>query len=297
MLKRTLFFSNPFHLNVKDEQLVITNKDTGEIRQCPIEDLGFVILDHPQITLSQWAVQLLAENNVAVVFCDQKHHPSSMLFHLDTNCVQTEIFRNQIEATEPLKKNLWKQTVESKIYNQAQLLKKLGKEYKLMEMYAANVKSDDSTNQEAVASRFYWQRLFDSENFKRERFGNPPNPSLNFGYAILRAAVARALTGSGLLPTLGIHHSNKYNAYCLADDIMEPFRPFVDEIVCEQMKNNTDYHVINKERKAELLGVLSCDVVFEKVKRPLMVGLSITTASLAKCFAGEQRIISYPEME
>lgn len=294
MLKRTLFFSNPYHLSTKYEQLVCADKNTGEEKQLSIEDTGFVIFDHPQITFSQSVMQKLAENNTAVVFCDQKHHPSSMLFHLDTNSVQSELFRNQVEASEPLKKNLWKQTIEAKIKNQSALLKKGGAESKLLDTLSTRVKSGDTSNMEAQASRVYWQHIFGMKNFKRERYGMPPNPSLNYGYAILRAAVARALSGSGLLPTLGIHHHNKYNAYCLADDIMEPYRPYVDEIVLKQLNEAVDYHNLTKERKAELLGVLSCDTQFDNVTRPLMVGLSITTSSLVKCFAGKQKKLSYP---
>jgi CRISPR-associated protein Cas1 len=241
-------------------------------------------------------MQALAENNTAVVFCNKKHHPSSMLFHLDTNSVQTQIFTNQINATEPLKKNLWKQIIENKIKNQAALIKKIGKNEKPLLLFASKVNSDDTTNREAQASRYYWQNIFNIDNFKRERFGMPPNPSLNYGYSILRAAVARALTGSGLLPTIGIHHHNKYNAYCLADNIMEPYRPFVDECVLEIMNENSDYHIMDKNQKANLLNILNMDVRFNKFTRPLMVGLSITTASLVKCFSGEVKKINYPEL-
>lgn len=294
MIKRTLFFSNPYYLSIKNKQLVITNKDTGEIKQTPVEDIGFVIFDNPQITITQWVMQEMAENNVAVVFCDKKHLPSSMLFNLNGHNLQNEIFRSQVDVKEPIKKALWKQTIEYKIKNQASLLQKLDKDYKQMLVYANNVKSGDTTNQEAQASRYYWKHLFDLIHFKRERFGMPPNTTLNYGYAILRAAVARSLVGSGLLPTLGIHHHNKYNAYCLADDIMEPYRPFVDEIVCEIIDKYPNYHIMTKEIKAELLQLLTVDVQFEDMKRPLMIGISTTTASLARCFAGTQKKIIYP---
>ena len=297
MIKRTLFFSNPYYLSIKNKQLIITDKDTGEIKQAPVEDIGFVILDNPQITITQWVMQEMAENNVAVVFCDKKHLPSSMLFNLNSHNLQNEIFRSQVDVKEPLKKSLWKQTIEIKIKNQALLLKKLDKDYKQMLVYANNVKSGDTTNQEAQASRYYWKHLFDLVNFKRERFGMPPNTTLNYGYAILRATVARALVGSGLLPTLGIHHHNKYNAYCLADDIMEPYRPFVDEIVCKIIDEYPNYHIMTKEIKAELLQLLTVDVRFDNMKRPLMTGVSTTTASLARCFAGTQKKILYPVLQ
>ncbi len=294
MLKRTLFFNNPYHLKVKYEQLVLTDKNSGEVKQAPIEDIGFVILDHPQITLTQSVMQLLAEKKVAVVFCDKKHHPSSMLLNLDGNTIQSELFKEQVKASEPLKKQLWRQTIEAKIKNQAFLLKKLDKPYEQLIRMASLVKSGDSTNQEAIASKFYWKHVFYIKNFRRHRYGMPPNPLLNYGYAILRAAVARALVGSGLLPTLGIHHKSKYNAFCLADDIMEPYRPFVDMTISAIIEQYPDYHVMNRNIKAELLGILSMDVDFLKMKRPLMNGLSITSASLSRCFARKQKKMEYP---
>lgn len=296
MLKKTLFFSNPYYLAARLNQLVITDKETGEIRKTPIEDLGFVILDHPQITFTQAVMQALAEQNVAVVFCDKQHLPASMLFHLDTHQVQNEKFRAQVSAGEPLKKQLWQQTIKAKIINQGAVLQQVyddpGVAAPLLQM-ARDVKSGDTTQRESKAARFYWPRLF-GENFKRDRYGMPPNPGLNYGYAILRAAVARAITGSGLLPTLGIHHRNKYNAYCLADDIMEPYRAFVDQCVWEMKETIPDYHNMTPEIKARLLQILSCDVQIDKLKRPLMVALSLTTASLAGCFEGRVRKIRYP---
>lgn len=295
MLKRTLFFSNPYHLSVKMGQLEITDKKTGEIKTAPIEDLGFVVLDNREITITQSVLSELASNNTAVIICDEKHHPASMMFHLDTNEVQNEKFRAQVSASEPLKKQLWQQTVKTKIRNQAALLKYTGKDDEALLRIASNVKSGDSANEEAQASRRYWSNLFGAA-FTRDRNGMPPNPSLNYGYAILRAAVARALCGSGLLPTLGIFHHNKYNHYCLADDIMEPYRPFVDKAVWEQKEKYSDYHNLEKERKAELLNVLSCDVIMNDERSPLLIALSQTTASLAKCFEGEEKKILYPQL-
>lgn len=293
MLKRTLFFSNPAHLSTKYNQLIITDKSNGEIKQAPIEDLGFVVLDNQQITFTQSVMQELAANNTAVVICDKKHMPATMMFHLDTSQVQSQRFRYQVSASEPLKKQLWQQTVKVKIKNQAALLKHIGKSDDALNYIAAQVKSGDSTNEEAKASRHYWKYLF-GEGFRRDRFGAPPNPSLNYGYAILRAAVARALAGSGLLPTLGINHHNKYNAFCLADDIMEPYRPFVDKAVLEIRETIPAWHSMSKEVKAKLLEVLTCDIVIGGNKSPLMVGLSETTASLVKCFEGTEKRVKYP---
>jgi CRISPR-associated protein Cas1 len=295
MLKKTLFFNNAYHLSIRYNQLVIKDKETGEKKQRSVEDLGFIVLDHQQITFTQSVMQHLAANNVAVVFCDQKHHPASMLFHLDTHQTQTEHFRAQVEASKPLKKQLWKQTVKQKIRNQAALLDFVDKNGDGLRYIARQVKSGDTTNEEAKASRQYWSMLF-GDDFYRRRHGLPPNNMLNYGYAILRAGVARSLMGSGLLPTLGIHHRNKYNAFCLADDIMESYRPYVDQAVWELHETGLSGEDLTPNLKKELLGVLSCDIMISKKKRPLMVGLSETTASLARCFKGEQRKVKYPEL-
>jgi CRISPR-associated protein Cas1 len=213
--------------------------------------------------------------------------------NLDGNHLQSEYFRHQLGATEPLKKNLWKQVVEYKIQNQACLLKKLGKNYAGVESFARTVKSSDADNREGAAARMYWPLLM-GEGFIRDRYGAWPNAALNYGYIVLRAAVARALAGSGLLATLGIHHHSRYNAFCLADDIMEPYRPYVDELVYELYQEIPQAEELTKDIKARLLELLSMDVHFEKVTRPLMVGLSQTTASLARCYSGESRKVEYP---
>ncbi len=264
MIKQTLYFSNPYHLSTKLNQLVITDKETDEVKLRSIEDVGFVILDHHSITFTQSVMQELAENNVAVVICDKTHHPSSMLFPLDGNTLQTERFRHQIDASEPLKKQLWQQTIKAKIKNQAQLFKLLNKNDDALKLYSTKVLSGDTSNEEAQAARHYWSHLFPPVfggiPFTRDRFGASPNSTLNFGYTILRSAIARALVGSGLIPTLGIHHHNKYNAFCLADDIMEPYRPFVDKLVVEINNEYPEQHILTKEIKATLIGVISMDV-------------------------------------
>jgi CRISPR-associated protein Cas1 len=163
-----------------------------------------------------------------------------------------------------------------------------------MQRFAREVKSGDTTNREARAAKYYWQTLFDAEDFRRERAGENPNSLFNYAYAVLRAATAKALTGSGLLPTFGIHHHNRYNAFRLADDIMEPYRPVVDELVLEVWSKNPDYTDLSTAIKTDLLRLLTLDVQFKKKKRPLAVALSHTTASLAKCFSGEKRILKYP---
>ncbi len=296
MLKRTLFISNPYYLSVKNKQLVVSEKAGMAIKTVPVEDLGFIVLDHPQISFSMKLMEELSEFNVATVFCDSKHLPASMLLSLDANHIQSEIFRAQVDASEPLKKNLWKQTIEAKIQNQSRLLEKLGKNNLPLKAVGKSVKSGDTDNREGFAARLYWIELM-GKNFIRDRYGEPPNPFLNYGYILLRSAVARALAGSGLLATLGIHHRNRYNAFCLADDIMEPYRPYIDEIVFDMNNKWPESFMLDKQHKAELLQMMTVDVKIGENKRPLMVALSQTTASLARCFSGEARKITYPEFE
>jgi CRISPR-associated protein Cas1 len=293
MLKRTLFFASPCKLTVKDRQLVAHYPDSDATKSAPVEDLGFVVIENQQITVSMPLLTELTNNNVAVVFCNSAHYPSSMLLNLDGHHIQQELFSHQIAATEPLKKNLWKQTVEAKITNQAGVLQRLSKDYKKVLNFVDKVKSGDPENAEGSAARMYWPLLF-GEKFTREQHGDPPNNLLNYGYAIIRAALARALAGSGLLATLGIHHHNKYNAFCLADDIMEPYRPYVDLLVFEIASSSEDMAELTTDLKLKLLEVLAADAVFGKQTRPLMVGLSSTTASLARCFSQEAKRINYP---
>ena len=295
MLKRTLFFSTPFCLSLKDNQMVINTKQMPEEkRTIPIEDIGFVVLEHQQTSITLPLLNALSDNNVAVIICGNDYMPNAMLMNLDSNKTQGESFRAQIEASEPLKKGLWKQVVEAKIRNQAALLNKLGKDGDKLKPYYSNVKSGDSDNREGIAAKIYWNELF-GDNFVRSREGVEPNNLLNYGYTLLRAAVARALMGSGLLPAFGIFHRNRYNAFPLADDIMEPYRPYVDETVYHMYINGINK--LDKDAKSQLLNILFADTVFNKVTRPLEVGLTMTTASLAKCYIGAAKKISYPLLE
>lgn len=292
MLKRTLFFGNKASLTTKLEQLIIKT----ELRETtiPIEDIGFVVLEHPEIYISITSLTKLSNNNVAVVFCDAKHMPCSMLLNLNNHYIQQELFSQQIKASEPLKKQLWQQVVKTKINYQAEHLKKQNKPYSVLNHFEGKVLSGDTNNMEGAAASYYWKNLFDF-NFKRERYGEYPNLFLNYGYIILRAAVARAIAGSGLLSTLGIHHHNKYNAFCLADDIMEPYRPLVDAKVMEIMTQFND-HDLTTPIKAELLQVLTQTVYFEDCKSPLMVALTRTTNSLQQCYTGKIKKLVYPKL-
>lgn len=308
MIKRTLCFSNPAYLSLRNSQLVIklpeveTNSSLPEsfkaeaTKTIPIEDIGIIVLDNKRITITQGVLEALLENNCAVITCNESHLPIGMHLPLVGNSTQTERMRNQIEASLPLKKQLWQQTISAKILNQATILKQIrGTEVRNMLKWASEVKSGDSENLEARAAVYYWQNAFPMiEDFSRSREGVSPNNLLNYGYAILRAIVARALVSSGLLTTLGIHHRNKYNAYCLADDIMEPYRPYVDRLVMQLYDKYPDCEELTKELKAELLQIPVLDVMISNKRSPLMIAVSITTSSLQKCYAGESRKIIYP---
>ncbi len=294
MIKRTITISNPSKLSSKLDQLIIEQdgKIAGKI---PIEDIGVLLVEHPAVIYTQGCLSALLANNSAVIVCAPNHHPQGLLLPLDTNELQSERFRHQIEASQPVKKQLWKQTVQAKIKNQARLLDYLGKESGRLTSLAQKVQSGDSGNIEAQAARFYWPQVF-GKAFRRERKGFPPNNLLNFGYMVVRAGVARALVSSGLLPTLGLHHKNRYNAFCLADDMLEPFRPFVDRVVVDIHKNHEDLSELTTQIKKQLLEVLTMDVVFDKTRSPLMVGLHRTTASLYRCLSGSQKKLEYPEL-
>ena len=311
MIKRTLYFGNPAYLSLRNNQLAVklpeveTNETLPEsfkkeaVRTIPIEDIGVIVLDDKRITLTHGLMEKLLKNNSALITCDSSHMPVGLMLPLAGNSIQSERFREQITASLPLKKQLWQQTIQAKIENQTFVLnRKTGATVKNMRKWIPEVKSDDADNHEGRAAVYYWANLFPHiEGFSRYREGIPPNNLLNYGYAILRAVIARALVSSGLLPTLGIHHRNKYNAYCLADDIMEPYRPFVDSLVFDMTKKSVIPEKLTTELKAGLLSIPVLDVFIEGQRRPLMIAASHTTASLQKCFLGEIRKIKYPAFE
>lgn len=309
MIKKTLYFGNPTYLSLRNNQMVIK---LPEVEKCdslseafkkqtevtkPIEDIGVVLLDNKQITITSGLLEALLENNCAVITCDSKSMPVGLMLPLCGNTTQSERFRDQLDASLPLKKQIWQQTVRQKILNQASVLhEKRGVDVRCMEVWANEVRSGDPDNFEARAAAYYWKNMFpEIPNFTRSRDGVAPNHLLNYGYAILRAIVARGLVGSGLLPTFGVHHHNRYNAYCLADDIMEPYRPYVDALVVDMTEEMGVIEEMTKEMKARLLSIPVIDVVVGSKRSPLMIAVGQTTASLYKCFSGELRRVLYPE--
>jgi len=298
MIKRTLYFGNPSKLSVEFSQLKISLKSREgkpKISMVPIEDIGVLVLDNSQITITHAVFEKLLDNNAAIITCNAKHNPTGLLLNLDGNSVQTERFSSQIKATAPMKKQLWKQTIQQKIINQASVINQYtDKNTDNMLYWARSVKSGDTLNHEARAAAYYWKILFEVTDFKRDRYGLFPNNYLNYGYAILRAVVSRALVSSGLLPSIGIHHRNRYNSFCLSDDIMEPYRPFVDKHILNIMEKHPREEEITPTIKAELLKIPVLDMIISNQQSPLMVGVSQTTASLNKCFEGTQRKLVYP---
>lgn len=312
MIKRTLYFSNPAYLSLSDAQLLVRlpevekndllpeNFKKEAVARIPVEDIGIILLDNKQITITQGVLELLLENNVAIISCNSKHHPVGLLLPLSSNTVQNERYRAQLDATEPLKKQLWAQTIVQKIRNQSAVLATQHIENSFLIALYQTVKSGDSNNCEATAAAYYWKYLTPALSkgegeFRRYREGLPPNNYLNYGYAILRATMARSIVGAGLLPTLGIHHANRYNAYCLADDLMEPYRPFVDKVVIDIIKQYGIKEDIPKEIKTDLLKIPVLDVMLDGEKSPLMIATQHTAVSIVKCFEGEQRRVLYPE--
>jgi CRISPR-associated protein Cas1 len=315
MIKRTLFFGNNAYLSTKDKQLIIDFADESRERvSVPIEDVGVIVMEAYQMTISLNLISRLLNNNVALITCNEKKMPQGLMLNLDGNTLQQERFKEQINISLPLKKQLWQQTVKAKINNQAAILYKLtegsekgetfNNDFRNMAYWADSVRSGDPDNYEARAAAFYWANIFSEfvPDFVRGRFDAAPNNLLNYGYAVLRAVTARSLVASGLLPTLGIHHHNKYNAYALADDIMEPYRPYVDEIAYDILSmHDLDYDEENRPKlelttgiKAELLKIPAIDVVIDNEKSPLMNAMQRTTASLFQCFAGNSRKVLYP---
>lgn len=299
MIKRTLYFGNPCYLKKKDMQLNVEfpEKDAKPAASVPIEDIGILILDNPHITLSNALIAELNQNNVALLSCDAHHLPFGLMLPMFSHHAFTEKMYQQLESSLPLKKNLWQQTIVAKICNQAAVLRSIGLDDGKMQYYIGLVKSGDPQNVEGRAAAFYWEKLFDENaGFTRDRNGDGPNAMLNYGYAILLAIVARALVSSGLLPAVGIHHRNKYNPWCLASDIMEPYRPYVDKVVLKLVDENPDCEELTPAIKKQLLQIPVVDILIDGNSSPLMVGVQRTTASLSACFEGSSRKLLYPEI-
>ena len=297
MIKRTVYIGNPGKLYLRDDQIKIES-DNGHSGSIPAEDLGLLVLDHAQITFTQPLMAKLLEHNVAVMFCNAKHMPQGILMNLEGHTLQSARFKAQVAVSRPLQKNLWQQTVKAKIRNQARVLEiREAPAARLWEL-ESKVRSGDPDNYEAQAALYYFRRAFsEDKSFRRQPEGDFPNALLNYGYAVLRAMVARAIAGTGLHPTLGISHRNQYNAFCLADDMMEPYRPYVDAAVLDYLsKRESIEDALTTADKVEMLKLPVLDVSIGQKTSPLMLATQRTAASLVACYQQEERKLLYPEL-
>ncbi|ROL58952.1 type II CRISPR-associated endonuclease Cas1 [Bacteroidetes/Chlorobi group bacterium ChocPot_Mid] len=296
MIKKIIYIGSPSYLSVKYEQLLIKNNDSGEVNSIPIEDMGYLELDSPQITITNICMQSLLAKNVALVSCNSSHIPEGIFLPLAGNSLQSKRMQAQVNCSLPTKKNLWKQLIQYKIKNQHKLLNRNGEHPETLKKMIDKVKSGDADNMEARASQYYWKNLFPIAKFKRSRFGDYPNNLLNYGYMVLRAITARAVVSSGLHPSVGLHHKNQYNPFCLADDVMEPFRPAVDQIVLKYYLNNPACETLTKKEKAIMLYIPHCDIETEKKTHPLMIAVQKMCSSIVDIFEDEKKELPYPEL-
>lgn len=285
MAKQTLVIETAKELSLKCGMIVIADKESGEETLRPIEDLRTLIVDNHSVRITVPLINELVRNNVCIVYCDERHMPASMMMDLDSNSLQSKRFQSQLSASKPVNKQLWKQIVEAKIRNQSRLIEELGRGERLLAKYYNNVKSNDTTNREGSAARIYWKALL-GKDFVRDRYGTAPNALLNYGYALLRTAMARSLMNAGLLPTVGIFHKNRYNAFPLADDMMEPFRPFVDRRVLQL--HNRGVACVCRETKQELLGLFYSDITESS--------LTLAATTLSGVYEGSNNIVVFPKI-
>lgn len=285
MAKQTIVIESPKELSLREGMIVITDRETADEILRPLEDIRMIMIDYHSARITVPLINKLSSYNVSVVFCDEKHMPITMTMDLDSNVLQARHFQNQISASLPLKKQLWKQIVEAKIQNQSLLLEKLGKGKNILCKYASNVKSGDTSNREGVAAKMYWKQLLGKE-FIRDRYGESPNSLLNYGYSLLRSLTARQLMNSGLLPTIGIFHRSCYDSFPLADDIMEPYRPFVDRKVVELMENGITS--VCCQSKKMLLELFYNDIPAN--------AMMMTASTLANVFDGNGKVVVFPKI-
>lgn len=294
MIKRIVEISNPARISLKNRQMVVEREglDTTTI---PIEDIGMLILDHPQIIHTQGLFVACAENNAAVLICNAKHLPGGILLPLEGNSLHSKTIAQQAQVAEPTRKRLWQAIIRTKIREQAKVLYRATGDSNPLPAYAARVKSGDPDNYEAQASRIYWQRLFGA-TFRRDYDAPGINSLLNYGYAVMRAAVARAIVGAGLHPSLGLHHHNQYNSFCLADDLIEPLRPAIDMRVYELCRKLQDEPALTIENKRVLLEILYIDCSINDQRLPIMTSLNYYSASVRRVICGEDKRVEIPAL-
>ncbi len=285
----------PARLSMSDKCLTIScGKESA--KKIPIGDVAVVVVSHPQVSYTQAVLSELASAGGVFITCDEKRLPNGMLVPLRANTVQTERFAAQAALGLPPRKRLWQQIVRKKIESQAIALETIQTSDFGLRALIPLVKSGDPTNVEARAARRYWSRLIDRDGFKRRVDDLDENQYLNYGYAVLRSIIARAICAAGLHPSIGLHHHNRYNAYCLADDLMEPLRPLVDYYVLETLVAN-DINELTSEGKNTLVAALLKRQLLGGQMRTLFDIASITTSSLAQVVSGECRTLDLPTLQ
>jgi CRISP-associated protein Cas1 len=293
MIARTVEVSgHGIRLSIEQGSMVV-QRDGQAVGRVPVEDIGVLILDSMTTTYTHAVLAEVLAAGAVIIPCDAKHLPAA-LFLPQNNTLQTQRLATQVAAPLPLRKSLWKQVVQAKIANQASALPEGSPVRGRLKTMVSEVRSGDPTNVEAQAAKAYWRALFEDEAFRRLPEGEPPNNLLNYGYMILRASVARAICGAGLHPSFGLHHKNRSDAFCLADDLVEPFRPLADAKVKALAAAGREE--IDKETKTELLGLLTAEIEVGGEKGPLLVALERMTASLVRCYAGEQKKLDLPRL-
>jgi CRISPR-associated protein Cas1 len=285
----------PARLSVRNSCLVIERGAEPEVTS-PLGEVAVLLLAHPQLLLTQPVLARLASAGGMVIVCDDKHMPAAMLLPLEAHFTQGERFAQQTRISDPTRKRLWQSIVKAKVHAQARVLMELRGDDAGLDELAGNVRSGDPDNLEARASRRYWPALFRDPTFRRRRFGGNQNTLLNYGYAVLRAIVARAVCASGLHPSLGLYHHNRYDAFRLADDLMEPYRPIVDRAVAFYCEAYGPAAELDKRAKATLIGALLQRFDVEGEKRTLFDIVQRSAASLAAVFAGQRRTLVLPEV-
>jgi CRISPR-associated protein Cas1 len=295
MIKRIVEVANPSYLHLKHKQLLI-DQDHETVAQIPIEDIGALILEHSAISLTQPLIIECQKNNVAIIFCDEKHLPYSTILPIaEGNNLHNKILKQQINISEPTRKNLWKQIIAQKINNQANTLQQFNKPFTRLTKLASEVKSGDSANCEGLAAQYYWKALF-GKGFTRDQNADGINAVLNYGYSIIRAMIARSIVTAGLHPTIGLFHHNQYNALCLADDLMEPLRPWVDCIAYKLYQQDKNIK-ISKEIKIPFLSLVSQNVKLNKKQMPMMVSMHYLMADLKRNFTKDTLKLTYPSLQ
>lgn len=297
MVKRTIEISaEPAYLAVKLDQLLIRRPGADPrdpAASIPCEDIGLVVVDHPAVSYSHAALARLVEHGAAVLICGRDHLPAGMLLPLSEHSQIVWRMDEQLSAGRPLRKRLWQQIVVAKIRAQAAILPADAPERQKLLTLAREVRSGDPANVEAQAAKIYWSVwLGPGRPFRRDPDADDLNALLNYGYAVLRAGVARAIVAAGLHPALGIHHANRANAFCLADDLLEPLRPLVDACVRELAGWNLTK--VDARTKPSLLRLLAAEVSCGDSTGPLMVALHRMAASLANCFARTAKELTIP---